>query len=140
MARVPASRVFGMFGNRMTAKILIGLLFAFQTALAVGADATTVCYLHREYFQGNGPENSPEVKYRHFEEQFITAENLRQKAAKADAEWLETEDLLNHSQKLANSDKWSAAFQLVYKACLQSELALQQAVTESKTWKRRVVD
>jgi len=128
-----------MSGNSMTARILIGLLFVFQTALAVGEDAT-VCHPHREYLPDKDLDTDTEVKNRHFEEQFVIAEDLRRKAAKAGAEWLETEDLLIHSQQLTDSGKWSAAIQLVHKACLQSELALQQAVTESKAWKRRVID
>ena len=125
--------------NRMTAWILIGLLFLFQTALAAGEDAT-VCQTHREHSQDRDTDTDPGEKNRFFQEQFDLAEDLRRKAAEAGAEWLQTEDLLIQSRKLAASEQWSAAMQLVDKACLQSELALQQSITESKAWKKRVID
>jgi hypothetical protein len=128
-----------MSGSSMIARLLTIMLFVFQTTLAVGAEST-LCHPHREHSEGNNPGSSREVNGRLFEKHFTTAENLRLEAAKAGAEWLETEDLLNRSKIQANSDHWNAAFQLLQKACLQAELALQQAKTESEAWKRRVID
>ena len=66
MARVPASKVIDMPGNKKIARILIGLLFAFQTALAVEAESTA-CHPHQEHSQGRVPDISPEVNSLLFE-------------------------------------------------------------------------
>ncbi len=75
-----------------------------------------------------------------FEQQFAVAEQLRQLAATAGAEWLETEGLLVRSRQEAESGNKSVALELVQKACRQAELSLQQAKYESEAWKSRVVE
>ena len=128
-----------MSGNRKTARLLTGLLFVFQTSLAVGAQ-TTVCRPQQEHTQGEGLASNSEINNRLFEKQITMAENLRLEAANAGAEWLETEGLLVRSQNQADNDNWDEAFQLVQKACLQAELALRQAEYEEKSWEKRVVN
>ena len=139
MVPVLASRLFSMSGNRIITKVVIGLLCASQTAMAIGVE-TTVCDQRMDYSQDEHSDSNHEIKNQLFQKQFTTAANLRQTASEAGAEWLETEGLLLLSQEQANNNNWHTAFQLVQKACLQAELALQQAETESESWKRRVVD
>lgn len=85
-------------------------------------------------------DDSSETSSQYFEQRFAEAEQLRQLAAKAGAEWLKTEELLLNSKEQAGNGNWSTAFQLIHKACKQADSALQQAEYESKAWKHRVVD
>ena len=115
--------------NSMAARFVLGSLFAIQSTLVVSA-VESECQLL--------PVGDPEGS--NFEQQFTTAEQLRQTAASADAEWLKTEELLIQSQAEARSENWNSAHSLAQKACQQAELALQQAEYESEAWKHRVVD
>ena len=121
--------------NSKIASFFFGLLLVIQPALAVSAEESE-CHPPRGQFS----DISPETNSKYFEQQFTVAEHFRQAAAAAGAEWLETEGLLVSSQEKAANGDWSTAFQLVQKACLQAELALQQAEYESEAWKRRVVN
>lgn len=108
------------------------LVFASQ---AISAE-DTVCLPPQLQVSGSVPAENSE----YFEHRFATAEQLRLSAAAAGAEWLETEALLLGSRKLAANGNWSAAQQLVYKACFQAETALQQAAYEAEAWKGRVIE
>lgn len=121
--------------NSKIASFFFILLLVIQSALAVSAEESE-CHPSKEQYS----DSSPETNRKYFEQQFTVAEHLRQAAAAAGAEWLKTEGLLVRSQEAAGNGEWSAAFQLVQKACLQAELALQQAEYESEAWKRRVVN
>ena len=121
--------------NSKSVGFFFGLLLVVQPALALSAEKSE-CRPPREQYY----DSSPETNKGYFEQQFTAAEQLRQAAATAGAEWLETEGLLLRSREKAGSGDWSAALQLVQKACLQAELALQQAEYELQAWKRRVVD
>ena len=112
-----------------------GLLLVTLPTLAVSAEESE-CHSPWGQFSDSGGETSG----KYFQQQFAVAEHLRQAAASKSAEWLETEGLLVRSQEEAGNGEWSAAFQLVQKACLQAELALQQAEYESEAWKHRVVN
>ena len=135
MVPVRASRTVGMTTNRKIVRLLFGLLLVIQPALCVSAEESE-CRPPREQFS----DRSPGTNREHFKQQFTVAEHLRQMAAAAGAEWLETEGLLASSQEEAGNGEWSTALQLVQKACLQAELALQQAKYESVAWKKRVVN
>jgi hypothetical protein len=115
--------------NSMAARFVLGSLFAIQSTLVVSAEESECQLL---------PVGDPEGS--NFEQQFTTAEQLRQTAASAGAEWLKTEELLLQSRAEAKNENWSPALQLAQKACQQAELALQQAEYESEAWKHRVVD
>jgi len=118
--------------NNMIIRFIFILLFVLQPDLAVSAEESECGSL-----EGQG---SAENNRAYFEQQFTVAERLRQTAAEAGAEWLETEKLLLRAQEEAASGNWNPAGRLTAKACKQAELALQQAEYESKAWKNRVVD
>ena len=121
--------------NNRVVGFIFSLLLVIQSALAISAEEPE-CRPPR----GQYSDNSDETNKEYFEQQFSVAEQLRQAAAAAGAEWLETEGLLIRSQEEADNADWSTALQLVQKACLQAELALQQAEYESEAWKGRVVN
>lgn len=124
-----------MHANSKIAGFFFGLLVVVQPAPAVSAEKSE-CRPPEEQHD----DSSEETNRGYFEQQFTIAERLRQAAATAGAEWLETEGLLVRSRKVAGSGDWGTALQLVHKACLQGKLALQQANYELEAWKRRVVD
>ena len=130
-----ASRTVGMIANNKIVSFFFGLLLVIQPALAVSAEEPE-CRQPRGKYSASGPQANRE----YFEQQYTVAEHLRQAAAAAGAEWLETEGLLIRSQQEAGNGDWSTALQLVQKACLQAGLALQQAEYESEAWKNRVVN
>ena len=124
-----------MIANNKIVSLFFGLLLVIQPALAVSAKESE-CRQPR----GKYSDSSPEANREYFEQQYTVAEHLRQAAAAAGAEWLETEGLLIRSQQEVGNGDWSTALQLVQKACLQAGLALQQAEYESEAWKCRVVN
>jgi hypothetical protein len=119
----------------MIIRFLLAFLFVIQSALVAGAEESE-CGPSRL----KGSDISFEQNKRHFEQQITVAEQLRQAAANAGAEWLETEGLLVRSRKEASGGNWSTALELVQKACRQAELALQQSKYESEAWKSRVIE
>lgn len=135
MAPALASKTVGMTLNSKIAKFFFGLLLVIQPALAVSAEESE-CQPPKGQLSGS----SRETNRKYFEQQVSVAERLRQTAASKDAEWLETENLLIRSREEAGDGNWNAAFQLLQKACVQAELALQQAEYESQAWKSRVVN
>lgn len=120
--------------NKMMTKFFFVLLFVVQPVVVVCAEESK-CFSPPEEDPANGPGNQK----LHFEQQFSVAENLRQAAAGAGAEWLKTESLLIRAREEAASGNWNPALQLTAKACQQAELALQQAQYESEAWKIRVI-
>ncbi len=67
------------------------------------------------------------------------AEDLRQKAAEAGYEWLETAALLEQAREEAEKGSLDNAIALIEKARLQAEAALTQAEREAEAWRSRVV-
>jgi len=120
--------------NNMITRLILTLLFVSQPVLTVSAEESK-CFPPGE----QNPASSPGNQKQHFEQQFSAAENLRQAAASAGAEWLKTESLLISAREEAASGNWNLAVQSTAKACQQAELALQQAQYESEAWKSRVI-
>ena len=120
--------------NNMIARSFFILMFVLQPVVAVSAEESK-CFSPQEQI----PADSPGNQKLHFEQQFNVAENLRQAAASAGAEWLKTESLLVRAREEAASGNWNQALQITAKACQQAELALQQAQYESEAWKSRVI-
>ena len=123
-----------MFGYKVIFRFLFGLLFIFWTSLVIASEEFT-CSPYEALDSDIKRQNNSD----YFKKRITAADNLRWAAALAGVEWLETEGLLTHAREQAGKDNWSLALQLVQKACLQAELALQQAEYESKSWKNRVV-
>ena len=123
-----------MHVNNMIIRFFFILLFVVQPFVAASAEESK-CFSPPEQDLAGSPEN----KRLHFEQRFSAAENLRQAAASAGAEWLKTESLLARAREEAASGNWNPALQLTAKACQQAELALQQAQYESEAWKSRVI-
>lgn len=73
------------------------------------------------------------------ERQYAGAENLRQEAAAAGFEWLETETLLNEALEQEASGNTDEALALVGRARVQAEMAVRQAEHEAQAWRTRVV-
>jgi hypothetical protein len=124
-----------MSGHNMIVRFIVGLLFVVQPVLAISAEGSK-CDLPQQQVSGSSPGEERAL----FEQSLTTTDHLRQMAATAGAEWLETEGLLIRAREEARDSNWKTAFQLVQKACHQAELALQQAEYESGAWKNRVVD
>ncbi len=120
--------------NNMIVRFFFTLLFVLQPFVAVSAEESK-CFSPPQ----QDPASSPASQKLLFEQQFSVAENLRQAAASAGAEWLKTESLLIRAMEEAASGNWNPALQLTAKACQQAELALQQAQYESEAWKSRVI-
>jgi len=120
--------------NNMIARFVFTLMFVLQPVVAVSAEESK-CFSPGE----QDPAGRPGNQKLHFEQQFSAAEQLRQAAASAGAEWLKTESLLIRAREEATSSNWNQALQLTAKACQQAELALQQAQYESEAWKSRVI-
>jgi hypothetical protein len=74
-----------------------------------------------------------------FERQLAEAEQLRQEAAAAGAEWLQTERLLEQAREEAAQGDTQSALALVAEARFQAEAALRQAEHEAEAWRDRVV-
>jgi hypothetical protein len=109
--------------NNMMIRFFLTLLLVIQSAHLAGAEELKC-------------DPSQDIN---FEQQFAVAEQLRKQAAAEGAEWLATEGLLIRSREEAGSGNWSPALELVQRACLQAETALQQAQHESEAWKSRVI-
>ena len=135
MALALASKTNDMTINSKNVRFFIGLIFVILPALAVSAEESE-CDLPKGQFS----DSNSGINREYFEQQISVAERLRQTAASKDAEWLETENLLIRSREEAGDGNWNTAFQLLQKACVQAELALQQAEYESQAWKSRVVN
>jgi hypothetical protein len=86
-----------------------------------------------------GSETTPGSEKDHFEVSFTEAECFRKAAARAGAEWLKTENLLNRATEEAENGNWDIAVQLVDRARFQAETALSQAEYEALAWKHRVI-
>ena len=108
--------------------LLSGVLYAFQ----VVADDVG-CGIPIE------ASKAPGASMLNYEQSHARAECLRLAAARAGAEWLKTEELLQRSAEEASQGNWDRADQLVQKAKFQAEAALLQAQHESRAWKHRVV-
>ena len=121
--------------NNMIIRFFFTLLMVMLFAPVAGADESECGPL-----QLQGSDISSGQYERHLEQQISAAEKLRQLAASVGAEWLETEGLLFRSREEADRGNWRTALELVQKACLQAELALQQAEYESIAWKSRVIE
>lgn len=67
------------------------------------------------------------------------AEDLRQKAADAGYEWLETAALLEQARDEVDNGSVDSAMALIEKARLQAEAALRQAEHEAEAWRTRVL-
>ena len=135
MVLVLASKTNDMTTNSKIVRIFFGLIFVILPALAVSAEESK-CDLPKGQFS----DSNSGINREYFEQRISVAEHLRQTAASKGAEWLETENLLIRSREEAGDGNWNVAFQLLQKACVQAELALQQAEYESKAWKSRVVN
>jgi hypothetical protein len=82
---------------------------------------------------------APGVRGEDFEASLEAAEQLRAKAAKAGAEWLQTGQLLDEARTAAADGDMQAAIALVEQARFQAEAAISQAEKEAEAWKSRVV-
>ena len=71
--------------------------------------------------------------------QLAEAEDLRQNAADAGYEWLETAALLEQARDEVENGSVDSAMALIEKARLQAEAALSQAEHEAEAWRTRVV-
>jgi hypothetical protein len=67
------------------------------------------------------------------------AESLRQQAAQAGYEWLETAALLEQARTEMENGSLENALALIEKARFQAEAALLQASHEAEAWRSRVV-
>ena len=74
-----------------------------------------------------------------FDRQYGEAERLRQAAADAGYEWLETGALLEKARDAQAAGDTELASQLVDTARFQAETALGQAEREAGTWQDRVI-
>jgi hypothetical protein len=82
---------------------------------------------------------APRAQGEDFEARLQAAEQLREKAAEAGAEWLETGKLLDAARKAAAESDMQTAMALVEQAHFQAETAISQAEHEAEAWKRRVI-
>lgn len=74
-----------------------------------------------------------------FDRRLAEAEQLREEAAAAGAEWLQTEGLLEQAREAAANGDTQTALSLVAEARFQAEAALRQAEHEAEAWRDRVV-
>lgn len=82
-----------------------------------------------------GAKTGPEA----FQAQWDQAEALRQEAAAAGFEWLNTADLLHEAMARFESGETEAAWRLLQQGEAQAERAREQAASEADAWQRRVV-
>ncbi|MBT8140998.1 MAG: hypothetical protein KJO88_01420 [Gammaproteobacteria bacterium] len=74
-----------------------------------------------------------------FENAYLEADKLRQQAAELEYEWSNTESFLLDAKKEFADGNQDKAMHLVEQARQEAELAIQQAKTEAKAWKARVI-
>lgn len=74
-----------------------------------------------------------------FEQRLAEAETLRERAAAAGAEWLETGRLLDRARAEEAQGNTELALELVATARFQAEMAIRQAEHEAEAWKQRVL-
>ena len=108
--------------------LLSGVLFAIQVVADDVGCGTPI--------EASKAPGSALVNYK---QSHARAERFRLAAARAGAEWLKTEELLQRSAEEAAQGNWDRADRLIQKAQFQAETALLQAEHESQAWKHRVV-
>ena len=74
-----------------------------------------------------------------FDRRFAEAERLRQAAADAGHEWIETGAVLEQAREARAAGDAELAARLVEKARFQAEAALVQAEREAGAWQERVI-
>jgi len=104
-------------------------------AIALTAGMAVVAVADAAEPTGASPNLSPKAVYEVIRE----AEAARRRAAEADAEWLNTANLIQQARQEADQGNWPQAAALAAQALQQGELAVAQAERESEAWQSRVV-
>jgi hypothetical protein len=126
----------------MNTTTFVLLLVCVMTAAHQGVRADTLEPLNCSKMAGLSEaiaERTPGLEKESFEQLYTEAECFSNAAARAGAQWLQTEQLLKSSFEAAQDGHWDDAFQSVGKARFEAETALQQADYEAHAWQRRVI-